>query len=799
VLQVLQRSEPKLFPTQRWWTSPRAFKLLLGAFAALILTSTLYTSMLISERQRAFSEVSRYNVTWAISQAGLEVARFEAVLAEYALAHATPGQARPDGSPSAGSQSAGSQSADSQSADPSQAQIRFDIVASRVQVLGQGDAGELIRGHPDLLAIFNQLRAATASAEPLMDQLDHPDIALRVIALFRPLNQPMARLASAAHDASGTLVGQDLQQLSQLHWVFSGMLIALIACCVVLISVLVLHNRALSRAHVEVAELVSDLRGTGSKLEIANEETRRAVEEVEQQNRILRERDSEVAQQNSRFDAALNNMRQALCMVGPDDRLIVCNLQFLQLFGVQRSVARTGLPASRLFDEIATGGRLDADLARRIWQEQQRLAAQGQHAAFTRELAHGQTIAVSHQPMDDGGWVATYEDVTDSRLAERRLTQAQKMEAIGNLTGGMAHDFNNLLAVITLNLEFLLGRTTDTANVTEPANRALQAAIRGADLISQLLAFARRQPLAPTVISVNKWIRSVGGLLERMLGEDVMIRLELGTGIWPVSADATRLETAIVNLATNARDAMNNGGRLTITTRNVTLDLHQADARQDVRPGDYVMIEVQDTGTGMSPEIAARVFEPFFTTKDEGHGTGLGLSMVFGFIRQSGGHIVVDSVLGRGTIFRLHLPRCDGVEEPEADALPPLTDAVGGRETILLVEDNEAVRGITTDILQGFGYDVIPTANAYHALTILLGDQPVDLLLSDVVMPGGLDGFALIRHASQLRPDLPVLLASGFVDQAEQNPGIRVLAKPYRQADLARAVREILDGPSGGG
>ncbi len=778
VLQVLQRAEPSVTPTERWWASPAAFKLLLGTFATLILVSTIYTSVIIAQRQRALTEVSRYNVTWAISQASLEVARFEAVLAEYALARGN--------------------AAKTQAADPSQAQIRFDIIANRMQVLAQGDAGELIRGRADLLEIFNRLRAATATAEPLIDQLDKPGVAERVIALFNPLNQPMAKLAGAAHDESGTLVGRDLQQLSRLHWVFSGMLIALIACCIVLISVLVLHNRALSRAQVEVQDLVHDLRATGTKLETANEETRRAVDEVEQQNRILRERDIEAAQQNSRFDAALNNMRQALCMVGPDDRLIVCNLQFLQLFGVPRSIARTGLPVARLFDEIATGGRLDADLIRRIWQEQQRLVAQGQHAVFSREHAHGETIAVSHQPMEDGGWVATYEDVTDSRLAERRLTQAQKMEAIGNLTGGMAHDFNNLLAVISLNLEFLLSRTKDATNVTEPAKRALQASIRGADLISQLLAFARRQPLAPTVISVNKWIRSVAGLLERMLGEDIMIRLDLGAGIWPVSADATRLETAIVNLATNARDAMTNGGRLVISTRNTTLDAEQADTRQEVRPGDYVMIEVQDTGTGMPPEVAARVFEPFFTTKDEGHGTGLGLSMVFGFIRQSGGHISLDSTLGRGTIFRLYLPRCDGTEEPETDASPPLADAVGGRETILLVEDNEAVRGITTDILENFGYAVIPTANAYHALTILLGDEPVDLLLSDVVMPGGLDGFALIRHANQLRPDLPVLLASGFVDQSQPNPGIRVLAKPYRQADLARAVREVLDGPLGG-
>jgi len=756
VLQALSLVEAETAHVERWWASPRAFKLLLGGFALLILAATLYTSLLISERQRAFSEVSRYNVTWAVSQAALELSRFEAVLAELALA----------------------QTADLQ-ADPGPAQTRFDIIASRVQVLEQGDVGELIRRRADLVEIYAALRQAVAAAEPLIDRLDQPGVAASVIALIRPLNPSLARLASAAHGDSGVLVGQDLQQLSRLHWIFSGMLLALLACCMVLITVLVLHNRALSRAHVKVAELVTDLRGTGHQLELANAETRRAVEEVEQQN--------------ARFDAALNNMRHALCMVGPDDRLIVCNNQFLQLFGIARTGASTGKGAARLFTEIAAASGLGAEFVTGIWQEQRRLAGSRLPGSFVHENRQGTTITVSHQPMDDGGWVATYEDVTEARLAERRLAQAQKMEAIGNLTGGMAHDFNNLLAVITLNLEFLLGRTTDPVHVVEPAGRALQAAIRGADLISQLLAFARRQPLAPSIISVNRWIRSVSGLLERMLGEDVMIRLELGQNIWPVNADATRLETAIVNLATNARDAMRNGGRLIISTRNVTLDADNADERQDVHAGDYVMIEVQDTGTGMAQDVVARVFEPFFTTKNEGQGTGLGLSMVFGFIRQSGGHITVDSVLDRGTIFRLHLPRCEGGEEVEFEVAQPPSEAVGGRETILLVEDNEAVRSITTDILIQFGYEVIATANAYHALTILLGEQKVDLLLSDVVMPGGLDGFALIRHASQLRPGLPVLLASGFVEPSEPIPGVRVLSKPYRQADLARAVRETLD------
>jgi signal transduction histidine kinase/CheY-like chemotaxis protein len=436
------------------------------------------------------------------------------------------------------------------------------------------------------------------------------------------------------------------------------------------------------------------------------------------------------------------------------------------------------------------------DLAQRIWAEQQQLIIDRRPGIFFMEARDGRALSVSHQPMQDGGWVATYSDITEIRLAERQLVQAQKMEAIGNLTGGMAHDFNNLLAVISLNLEFLLTRTAGDKRVQEPATRALQASLRGADLISQLLAFARRQPLAPQRIGVNRWISSIAQLLEHTLGEDIHIRLDMGKEIWPVNADATRLETAIANLATNARDAMPLGGQLTIVTSNCTLSEASAADRPEVKAGDYVMIEVTDTGTGMPPEVVARIFEPFFSTKEEGHGTGLGLSMVFGFIRQSGGHITVDSVPGKGTTFRLHLPRAEG-DATDETAQPAPSAIVGGDETILFVEDNEAVRQITTDLLDLLGYRVIATDSAHEALAVLQEGTHVDLLFSDVVMPGGIDGFALVEQAGILRPGLRVLLASGFAE-SDAPPGsraaaVRMLGKPFRQSELARVVRDILD------
>jgi signal transduction histidine kinase/ActR/RegA family two-component response regulator len=764
------------FGAERWRWRPRRFTLLLAVVGLLVFTASVYTSLLIRDRQRALSQVSRYNVTWVTSQAALELARLEAVIGEFALA--------------------------GRQGDASRVQIRFDIMANRVQVLGQGEPGELIRHTAELQAIYTEIVAAMAQADQLIDTIDQPGVPARLIALIAPLNVPMSKLAGAAHDEGGDLVAQDLKQLSALHWVFSGMLVALIVCSFGLIVVLTIHNRLLQRAHAEVGALVTHLRRAGGELTEAHEETKRAVEETQARNRILQERDVELDLRNTRFDAALNNMSQALCMVGPDDRLIVCNRPFRDLFGAPAAQAQTGASARALFRDIARAAPGDAELIERVWHEQQHLITEQRMGAFVLEGQGGngqvgRAIAVSHQPMGDGGWVATYEDITESRLAERQLAQAQKMEAIGTLTGGMAHDFNNLLAVISLNLELLLSRAEVDRRVREPANRALQASLRGANLITQLLAFARRQPLAPQRISVNPWIGSIASLLERTLGDSVEIRLELGGDIWPVNADAIRLETAIANLATNARDAMPQGGRLTITTSNATVDEASTSERPELMPGDYVMIEVSDTGTGIPPEIMGRIFEPFFTTKQEGRGTGLGLSMVFGFIRQSGGHITVQSTAGAGTTFRLYLPRAEGAATEDARPHTSLA-VVGGHETILLVEDNEPVRTITAELLGLLGYHVIAVEHPHQALDLLRTDTPVDLLFSDVVMPGGMDGFRLVDAATAMRPGLKALLASGYAEfSAEEGStaaNVRMLTKPFRQSELARVVREVLEG-----
>ncbi len=394
------------------------------------------------------------------------------------------------------------------------------------------------------------------------------------------------------------------------------------------------------------------------------------------------------------------------------------------------------------------------------------------------------------------GYRGASADVTGSVIAEEALQRTQKMEAIGNLTGGLAHDFNNLLGVIIGNLDLLRDRIKLDPDSHELASEALDAAIRGSDLTRRLLAFARRQPLQPQLIDVNELIANSVKLLSRTIGEQIEISFAGAPGLWPVVADTAQLESALTNLATNARDAMPLGGKLRISTSNSRLDDHYAAHHADVTAGEYTLIAVCDTGSGIPPALIDRIFEPFFTTKETGKGSGLGLSMVFGFMKQSGGHVAVYSEEGIGTIFRLYLPRANGALEPKLAAAedPPL---VGKGETVLAVEDNMAMRRIVVRQLRELGYRVLEAENGAQALGILKSGK-VDLLFSDVVMPGGVTGFDVARMALALWPDLSVLLTSGFPDteiagNAALPAGTRLLGKPYRREDLARTLREILD------
>ncbi len=394
-------------------------------------------------------------------------------------------------------------------------------------------------------------------------------------------------------------------------------------------------------------------------------------------------------------------------------------------------------------------------------------------------------------------FVASVQDITERRQTEEQLRQAQKMEAIGNLTGGMAHDFNNLLGIVIANLDLLRELKGDDPDVGELSKEALDASLRGAELTRRLLAFARQQPLQPRRIDVNELVGGITKLLGRTVGEDVEISLDLAPNVYSTIVDPAQLESSLVNLANNSRDAMPNGGKLIVKTANRYLDADYAVEQMEVTPGEYVEIEVRDTGTGMPPDVKQRIFEPFFTTKEQGKGTGLGLAMVFGFMKQSGGHINVYSEVGLGTAFRLYLPRSkeEIATAGDADAAELV---LGGPETILVVEDNPSLRRIAVRQLSSLGYQVIAAEDARAALGTLETDEP-DLMLTDIVMPGGMNGVQLAEQATARHPKLKVLFTSGFSTPQVNGSAwslpdtARLVTKPYRRDELAKAIRDVLD------
>ncbi|MGP8434895.1 response regulator [Paraburkholderia fungorum] len=388
------------------------------------------------------------------------------------------------------------------------------------------------------------------------------------------------------------------------------------------------------------------------------------------------------------------------------------------------------------------------------------------------------------------------DEVSARALAEEQLRQAQKMEAIGSLTGGVAHDFNNVLQVINGNLQMLAADADCNPATLRRLSAATEAVKRGAKLAAHLLAFARRQPLSPTVLNPRRLLAGMSEMLHRALGETVKIETVLSDDLWNVQVDRNQLENALLNLAINARDAMRADGTLTVRATNRVLDAQFCRGEPELSPGEYVVFSVTDTGTGMKPEILERVFEPFFTTKPDGHGTGLGLSMVFGFVRQSGGHTMIDSELGRGTTVSLFFPRCcepETVETADQTAAP-----VGGGETILVVEDDADVRLTAVEMLAQLGYKVLTASSGDAALEFIDSDVPIDLLFTDVVMPGQVKSVELAQRAAARSPTVPTLFTSGYtrdeiVHHGKLDAGITLLSKPYRRDDLARKVRAVLN------
>jgi PAS domain S-box-containing protein len=406
----------------------------------------------------------------------------------------------------------------------------------------------------------------------------------------------------------------------------------------------------------------------------------------------------------------------------------------------------------------------------------------------------------STKDLADAG-IRLADQIAVRKRAEALLHQAQKMEVVGQLTGGLAHDFNNLLMIIGGNLDLIRKRVTDE-NIVQRLDQVLGAVQRGGKLTQQLLAFSRTQSLSPQSICLNNLLTDVEMLVRRAVGSSIEVSFDLVPDLWCCRADPNQLESAILNLAINARDAMPTGGSVTITTQNALLDADAVTEFGDLAPGRYAAITLSDTGTGMPKDVLARVFEPFFTTKEVGKGSGLGLSQVYGFARQSGGHISIQSKVGEGTAVRLYLPWTARIEALVSKEAGKTASPVQGLNKILIVEDNDELRELAMQLVQGLGYAACSASTGAEAIAALAEDPKIDLLFTDVLMPGGMSGFELAVEIRRTRPEIAILGTSGFpgnlLPGAEQRGGFEIIPKPFTQAELAAAFARARAEPAVG-
>ena len=495
----------------------------------------------------------------------------------------------------------------------------------------------------------------------------------------------------------------------------------------------------------------------------------------------------------ARLRDSLASLSQGVGVFGPDRSLAFYNECFHELLGLPPALAKPGVPYAAFVENTAgAGGAL-------LEREDQILHGPvgAGPVTYERTRADATVLEIRRTAAADGGFVLTISDMTKRSQAEAVLRESQKMQAIGQLTGGIAHDFNNLLTIVLGNLDTMRAKSKGDDAQLIRIERAIWAAQRGALLTSQLLAFARRQPLSPTAIDLAATMPDLVPLLRRTLGEHIEVRYVETAGLWPAMADAAQLESAVLNLALNARDAMAAGGRLTIELANKVLDESYAARHAEVTPGDYTMVAVSDTGTGMTPELLARAFEPFFTTKQDAKGSGLGLPMVFGFVKQSGGHVKIYSEPGEGTTVRLYLPRALAAAVADRSGRPPV-ELPRGSATILVVEDEPGVREIAVAILQDLGYRVFEAADGAQGLRVF-GEHSaeIDLLLTDVVLPGKVRGRELADRVMAFKPEAKVLFMSGYTENSivhhgRLDDGVRFLAKPFKREQLAQKVAEAL-------
>ena len=460
--------------------------------------------------------------------------------------------------------------------------------------------------------------------------------------------------------------------------------------------------------------------------------------------------------------------------------------------GAWRNCLIRALPIKDATGEIVEWVGVHTDITEQRAAEQT-LRDQAEH--LQRQVRHRERAEEQLRQLNENLEARVIAEIGERRQAEAALAQAQKMETIGKLTGGVAHDFNNLLQVVSGNLQLLAKDIAGNDRAERRVTNAMAGVSRGSKLAAQLLAFGRRQALEPKVVNVTRFVQGMDDMLRRAIGEGIEVETIFGGGLWNCFIDPVQIENALLNLAINARDAMNGTGKLTIELGNTHLDDAYARRHEEVEAGQYVMLAVSDTGSGMAPDIIAKVFEPFFSTKSEGKGSGLGLSMVYGFVKQSGGHVKIYSEVGEGTTIKLYLPRSREAEDVEVIVDSGAIE--GGTETVLVVEDDDEVRATVVEMLGDLGYRVLKAIDAQSALNVIESGIPIDMLFTDVVMPGTLKSPELARKAKERLPDLAVLFTSGYTENSivhggRLDAGVELLSKPYTREALARKFRHVL-------